>query len=96
MLQSAREWRSTPVEAQKFGLQQHPGKQNKIDLSTLNCLEAYFLKKISLGKLYKKKTQKQKRIAIGWRLDDENEDDGDDDDTRELKNHDEVHDDDVC
>ena len=64
MLLSAREWRSTPVEAQKFGLQQHPGKQNKIDLSTFNCLEAYFLKKISLGKLYKKK-QKQKRVAIG-------------------------------
>ena len=29
MLQSAREWKSTPGEAQKFGLQQHPGKQNK-------------------------------------------------------------------
>ena len=45
MLLSAREWRSTPVEAQKFGLQQHPGKQNKIDLSTLNCLEAFFKNK---------------------------------------------------
>ena len=29
MLQSAREWKSTPGEAQKFGLQQHPAKQNK-------------------------------------------------------------------
>ena len=79
MLSSAREWRSTPVEAQKFGLQQHPGKQNKIDLSTLNCLDAFF-KKIRLGTLYKKQKQNKTKKNSYWRLDDENEDDDDDDD----------------
>lgn len=74
MLQSAREWRSTPAEAQKFGLQQHPGKQSKIDLSTLNCLEA------NVGEYTRKKQiQKQKKNSY-WRLDDENEDDNDYDD----------------
>ena len=38
-----------------------------------------FFAKISLGKLYKKKTKTKKNSY--WRLDDENEDDGDDDDT---------------
>ena len=77
MLQSAHEWRSTPGEAQKFGLQQHPGKQNKTDLSTLNCVDAFVLKN-KFRKTIQETKNKTKNNSY-WRLDDENEDDDDDD-----------------